>query len=74
MDTFWTQHSYLLYLAMLGLFALCCYLLKHLFSVHENKLIEICSGVTDLYDKYNNHEYRLSHLEGEHKVYHGEKQ
>lgn len=69
MERFWFEHSYLLYLAVLGLFFICSYLLRRMFRIHEDNMTKICSSVSDLYDKYNNHETRLAHIEGEHKVF-----
>ena len=58
MDRFWIEHSYLLYVLVIGLFALVGFLLRKIINSGV-------SAIDDLYDKYNNHEGRISHIEGQ---------
>lgn len=69
MDKFWIEHVYLLYLCTVGAFGIACYFVKRWFEANLKILAGMQVNIKDLYDKYNNHEHRLSELEGEHKVY-----
>lgn len=79
MDKFIAEHSYMFYIANTILILLIGWLVRKLFAsildewkqaIHAAKkdIEKACNSITDLYNKYNDHEHRLSNIEGEHRV------
>lgn len=79
MDKFILEHAWLFYLLNTLLIILVGWLVRALFQrileEWQTAMTDIrtdiersCGGITDLYNKYNDHEHRLSHIEGEHTI------
>jgi hypothetical protein len=69
MDQFVGQNPYLFYAIAVALALVVAWFIRKYFQDNINALREVTGSISDLYAKYNNHETRLSHLEGEHKVF-----
>jgi hypothetical protein len=69
MDQFVTGHPYLFYAIVVILGFIVAFFIRQWFRGNLDALEKITESVSDLYNKYNDHETRLSHLEGEHKIF-----
>ena len=68
MDNFVAQHPWLFYAITVVLGLVVAWFIRQWFSQSIKALAEITASVSDLYNKYNNIEHRLSTIEGEHNV------
>ena len=66
MDKFWSEHAYLLYICTIALFGFVGYLLKRIVDQGTNSMKSVCDSISDLYEKYNVLDRRLSELHGAH--------
>ncbi len=69
MEKFISEHAYLWYFANTALIVLTAWAIKRLIGDAAATLAKACKSIDDLYAKYNDHEHRLSHIEGEHSVF-----
>ena len=69
MDQFVSGHPYLLFIMVIVVGLVVAFFIRQLFRGNLDALEKITESVSDLYNKYNDHETRLSHLEGEHKIF-----
>jgi len=58
MNEFWSNHVYLLYILTVGLFVCIGYFIRNFINTNT-------TAIKDLYDKYNDHQKRISTIEGE---------
>lgn len=69
MEHFVTQNSWLFYGITVILALVVAFFIRKYFNDNIKALQDISGSISDLYDKYNNIEHRLSTIEGEHKVF-----
>jgi len=69
MEQYVSQHGWLFYLIALALAGVVGWLIKRFVDSGVNTMKDISNSVSDLYGKYNNHEHRLSTIEGEHRIF-----
>ena len=65
MEQYIAQHGYLFYMVALALAGIVAWFIKRSVDAMD----KIGDSVSDLYDKYNDHEHRLSSIEGEHRIF-----
>lgn len=68
MEHYISQNAWLLYAVTVILGLVVAFFIRKYFNDNIKALQDISGSISDLYDKYNNIEHRLSTIEGEHKV------
>lgn len=69
MEHYISQNAWLLYAVTVVLGLVVAFFIRKYFNDNIKALQDISGSISDLYDKYNNIEHRLSTIEGEHKVF-----
>jgi hypothetical protein len=69
MEHFWTEHVYLLYVAMIGLFLLVGYLMRMMVKQGLDSMKTMTDSISDLYGKYNSLDEKVAHLVGQHEAF-----
>lgn len=69
MEQYIAQHGWLFYMIAIFLAGVVAFFIKRIADSCVSAIDKVGESVSDLYDKYNDHEHRLSSIEGEHKIF-----
>ena len=69
MEAYISQHGWLFYMVAIGLAGIVGFFIKRVADSCVAAIDKVGESVSDLYAKYNDHEHRLSNIEGEHRIY-----
>lgn len=69
MEQYVSQHGWLFYMIAIGLAGVVVWFIKRVADSCVKAIDKVGESVSDLYAKYNDHEHRLSHIEGEHRIF-----
>jgi len=69
LENYIAQHGWLFYFFAVFLASVVAWLVKRVADRAMDAFDKVGASVSDLYNKYNDHEHRLSSIEGEHRIF-----